>query len=46
MQPDGTAVLYFSRDAETAVSQSPLLGLCHNNRKIVLGGRKPMLSVP
>jgi hypothetical protein len=42
-------VLYFSRDAETAVSQSvsqfPQLSLCHDNRKIVSGGQKPILAV-
>jgi hypothetical protein len=38
-------VLYFFHDAETAVSHSPLLGLCHDNRKIVLSGQKPILAV-
>jgi hypothetical protein len=42
MQSHGVGVLYFSRDAETAISQSPLPGLCHDNQKILSGGRKPM----
>jgi hypothetical protein len=38
-------VLYFTHDAQTAVSQFPLLGLCHDNYKIVWVGRKPILAV-
>jgi hypothetical protein len=39
-------VLYFLHSAESAISHSPLLGLCHDNRKIVSGGQKPILAVP
>jgi hypothetical protein len=46
MQPHGVGVLYFSHDAETAVCQSPLLDLCRKDRKIALGGQKPILAVP
>jgi hypothetical protein len=46
MQPHGVGVLFFSHDAETVVSQSPLLGLCHDDQKIVSRGWKPILAVP
>jgi hypothetical protein len=45
MQPHGVGVLYFSHDAETAVSRSPLLGLRHNEQKIVFGDQMPILAV-
>jgi hypothetical protein len=35
-QPHGVWVLYFSPNAETAVSQNPLLRLSHDNWKTVL----------
>jgi hypothetical protein len=42
MQPHGVGVLYFTHNAETAVSQSasqpaPLVSLSQDNRKIVSG---------
>jgi hypothetical protein len=38
-------VVYFSHNAETAVRQSPLLGLCYGDQKIVLQGWKPILAI-
>jgi hypothetical protein len=35
MQPQGVWVLYFCCNAQTAVSQSPLLGLCYSSITIV-----------
>jgi hypothetical protein len=46
MQSHGVEVLYFPHDAETAVSQSPLLVVCLDNQKIVSGGQKPILADP
>jgi hypothetical protein len=35
---------YFFRDAETAASRH--YSVCHDKRKIVLGGRKLILAIP
>jgi hypothetical protein len=44
-QPHGMGVPYFSRDAEAAVLQSPVFGLCHDDQKTVPGDREPILAV-
>jgi hypothetical protein len=38
MQLHGAGVLYFSRNAETAISQSTLTGLCHSSIMTTKGG--------